>query len=27
MKANVSPSLVTPLDSSPSAWGGAVPAR
>ena len=27
MKANVSPSLVTPLDLSPSAWGGAVPAR
>jgi uncharacterized membrane protein len=27
MKANVSPSLVTPLNSSPSAWGGAVPAR
>jgi hypothetical protein len=27
MKANVSPSLVTPLDSSPSPWGGAVPAR
>jgi len=27
MKANVSPSLVAPLDSSPSAWGGAVPAR
>jgi hypothetical protein len=27
MKANVSPSLVTPLDSSPSAWGGVMPAR
>ena len=27
MKANVSPSLVTPLDPSPSAWGGAMPAR
>ena len=27
MKANVSPSLVTPLDLSPSAWGSAVPAR
>ncbi len=27
MKANVSRSLVTPLDSSPSAWGGAMPAR
>jgi hypothetical protein len=27
MKANVSPSLVTPLDPSPSAWGSAVPAR
>ena len=27
MKANVSPSLVTPLNSSPSAWGGAMPAR
>jgi uncharacterized membrane protein len=27
MKANVSPSLVTPLDLSPSAWGGAMPAR
>jgi uncharacterized membrane protein len=27
MKANVSPSLVTPLNSSPSAWGSAVPAR
>jgi len=27
MKANVSPSLVTPLNSSPSAWGGAVRAR
>jgi len=27
MKTNVSPSLVTPLDLSPSAWGGAVPAR
>jgi hypothetical protein len=27
MKANVSPSLVTPLDPSSSAWGGAVPAR
>jgi uncharacterized membrane protein len=27
MKANVSPSLATPLDLSPSAWGGAVPAR
>jgi len=27
MKANVSPSLVTPLDQSPSAWGGAMPAR
>ncbi len=27
MKANVSPSLVTPLNSSPSAWGGVVPAR
>ena len=27
MKANTSPSLVTPLDASPSAWGGATPAR
>ena len=27
MKANVSPSLVAPLDQSPSAWGGAMPAR
>ena len=27
MKANVSPSLVTPLDLSPSAWGDAMPAR
>ncbi len=27
MKANVSPSLLTPLDLSPSAWGGAMPAR
>src|SRR5712692_4670284 len=27
MKANVSPSLVTPLNPSPSAWGGAIPAR
>ena len=27
MKANVSRSLVTPLNPSPSAWGGAVPAR
>ena len=27
MKANVSPSLVTPLNSSPSAWGDAMPAR
>jgi hypothetical protein len=27
MKANVSRPLVTPLDLSPSAWGGAVPAR
>jgi len=27
MKANVSPSLITPLNSSPSAWGGAMPAR
>ena len=27
MKANVSPSLVTPLDLSPSTWGSAVPAR
>jgi hypothetical protein len=27
MKANVSRSLVTPLNSSPSAWGGAMPAR
>jgi uncharacterized membrane protein len=27
MKANASPSLVTPLDLSPSAWGGAGPAR
>ena len=26
-KANVSRSLVTPLNSSPSAWGGAMPAR
>ena len=26
-KANVSPSLATPLDQSPSAWGGATPAR
>jgi hypothetical protein len=27
MKANASPSLVTPLNPSPSAWGGAMPAR
>jgi hypothetical protein len=27
LKANVSPSLVTPLNTSPSAWGGAGPAR
>ncbi len=27
MKANVSRSLVTPLNPSPSAWGGAMPAR
>jgi hypothetical protein len=27
MKANVSPSLVTPLNPSPAAWGGAMPAR
>ena len=27
MKANASRSLVTPLNSSPSAWGGAMPAR
>jgi uncharacterized membrane protein len=27
MKANASPSLVTPLNSSPSAWGDAMPAR
>src|SRR6476646_1412220 len=27
MKANVSPSLVTPLNPSLSAWGGAMPAR
>ena len=27
MKANVSPSLDAPLDLSPSAWGGAMPAR
>jgi hypothetical protein len=27
MKTNVSRSLVTPLDLSPSTWGGAVPAR
>jgi hypothetical protein len=27
MKANVSPSLVTPLNPSPSAWGSAMPAR
>jgi hypothetical protein len=27
MKANVSPSLATPLNPSPSAWGGAMPAR
>jgi hypothetical protein len=27
MKAHASPSLVTPLDPSPSAWGGAIPAR
>jgi uncharacterized membrane protein len=27
MKANVSASLVTPLNTSPSAWGGAMPAR
>jgi len=27
MKENVSPSPVTPLDLSPSAWGGAMPAR
>ena len=26
-KANVSPSLLTPLNQSPSAWGGATPAR
>jgi uncharacterized membrane protein len=27
VKANASQSLVTPLDASPSAWGGAMPAR
>jgi hypothetical protein len=27
MKTNISPSLVTPLDQSPSAWGNAMPAR
>jgi hypothetical protein len=27
MKANVSPSVVVPLNPSPSAWGGAMPAR
>jgi hypothetical protein len=27
MKANVSPSLVTPLNPSPAAWGDAMPAR
>jgi hypothetical protein len=27
MKANVSPSKVAPLDPSPSAWGGSMPAR
>jgi len=27
MKAHASPSLVTPLNRSPSAWGGAMPAR
>jgi hypothetical protein len=27
MKTNVSPSLATPLNPSPSAWGGAMPAR
>jgi hypothetical protein len=27
MKANASHSLVTPLNASPSAWGGAMPAR
>lgn len=27
MKANVSPSLITPLNPSPAAWGGATPAR
>ena len=27
MKANVSPSLLTSLNQSPSAWGGAMPAR
>ena len=27
MKANVSRSLVTPLNSSPAAWGDAMPAR
>jgi uncharacterized membrane protein len=27
MKAGVSPSLVAPLNPSPSAWGGAMPAR
>jgi hypothetical protein len=27
MNANVSPSLVTPLNPSPSAWEGAMPAR
>jgi hypothetical protein len=27
IKAHASPSLVTPLDQSPSAWGGAIPAR
>jgi hypothetical protein len=27
IKAHVSPLLVTPLDQSPSAWGGAMPAR
>jgi uncharacterized membrane protein len=27
MKANVSPSLITSLNPSPAAWGGAIPAR
>jgi uncharacterized membrane protein len=27
MKANISPSLMTPLNPSPAAWGGAMPAR